>query len=80
AGRLLGGFLVAMPGAKTYRWIGLAMLPQAGVAMAMAFQAVSLYPELQDSLLPLVIAATVVFELVGPVATRMLLMRVPENS
>ena len=83
AGRLLGGLLAALrggDGAKTYRWIGLAMLPQAGVAMAMAFQAVSLYPELQGSLLPLVIAATVVFELVGPVVTRMLLLRVPAES
>jgi Kef-type K+ transport system membrane component KefB len=82
-GRLLGGFMAALrsgDSAGAYRWIGLAMLPQAGVAMAMAFQAVSLYPALQDSLLPLVIAATVVFELVGPVLTRMLLLRVPDNS
>ena len=82
-GRSLGGVLVGWTGgsdATVYRWMGAAMLPQAGVAMAMTFQAVSLYPELLQTLLPVVIAATVFFELVGPMVTHLVLLRLPKGS
>jgi hypothetical protein len=80
---LLAGVLVGWTGgndAAVYRWMGAAMLPQAGVAMAMTFQAVSLFPALLQTLLPMVIAATVFFELVGPIVTRMVLLRLPKGS
>jgi Kef-type K+ transport system membrane component KefB len=83
SGRVLAGVLIGWTGRSddaVYRWMGAAMLPQAGVAMAMSFQAVSLYPELLHSLLPMVIAATVFFELVGPIMTRLVLLRLPEGS
>jgi Kef-type K+ transport system membrane component KefB len=82
-GRLLGGLVVGWTGGanvSVYRWTGAAMLPQAGVAMAMTFQAVSIYPDLRNTLLPMVVAATVLFELVGPILTRMVLVRLPQNS
>lgn len=78
AGRLLGGSLAILPrglGNSDLAWIGAAMLPQAGVAMAMAFEASSLYPELVNTLLPVVIAATVLFELFGPIITERVLRR-----
>lgn len=83
SGRLLAGVLIGWTGRSddaVYRWMGAAMLPQAGVAMAMSFQAVSLYPQLLQTLLPMVIAATVFFELVGPIVTRMVLLRLPKGS
>lgn len=52
------------------RWVGLAMLPQAGAAMGMALVASSEFPEYRQILLPLVIGSTVLFELIGPVFTR----------
>jgi Kef-type K+ transport system membrane component KefB len=79
AGRVVGSgvsSLGAGSDAPLARAMGLAMLPQAGVAMAMAFQAGSLYPHLQDRLLPVVIAAMVLFELAGPVLTGRILARV----
>lgn len=83
AGRLLGGALAALPAwvdSGLSRWMGLALLPQAGVALAMAFVAVELYPGLEGQLLPVVIAATVLFELVGPLVSRAVLARsVPGN-
>lgn len=75
-GRVLGGWFAAAPAwteGGFSRWGGLAMLPQAGVALAMAFVAAGLYPELQETLLPVVISATVLFELVGPLAARAVL-------
>ncbi|TXS94161.1 cation:proton antiporter [Parahaliea maris] len=78
-GRVLGGWLAAVPAwtqGGFSRWGGLAMLPQAGVALAMAFVAAGLYPDLQETLLPVVISATVLFELAGPLAARAVLTRV----
>tara|TARA_R110000823_G_scaffold47903_7_gene121808 strand:+ start:12454 stop:13626 length:1173 start_codon:yes stop_codon:yes gene_type:complete len=77
-GRLAGSWVSSLGAgrdAPLARRMGLAMLPQAGVAMAMAFQASSLYPQLQDRLLPVVIAAMVLFELAGPVITGRVLTR-----
>jgi Kef-type K+ transport system membrane component KefB len=58
---------------KTTRWLGLALLPQAGVAVGMALVAISTFPEFGNVLLPIVIAATVVFEILGPIGTRLAL-------
>jgi Kef-type K+ transport system membrane component KefB len=79
-GRLLGGRLAALPAwtrTMPLQWMGLAMLPQAGVAMAMAIVAVQAVPEF-SVVLPVVIASTVLFELLGPVCTRIALIRVGE--
>ncbi len=72
-GRYLGGLLgawLAAPEPDGSRSLGLAMLPQAGVAMGMALIAAQSFPEHADQILPVVITAIVVFEIVGPVVTR----------
>lgn len=61
------------------RWMGLALMPQAGVALGMALIAGQRFPEAADTLLPVAIGATVVFELFGPVLTRMSLNRAGET-
>lgn len=78
--RVLGKVVGAFAGARfgkastsTGRWMGIALLPQAGVAMGMALLAVSASPDYRDVLLPVVIGATIVFEIVGPLGTRMAL-------
>lgn len=53
----------------TRRRLGLALLPQAGVAVGMALVAAEAFPEHSAAILTVTIAATVVFELIGPVAT-----------
>jgi Kef-type K+ transport system membrane component KefB len=72
-GRYLGGELgarLASPRPDGSRKLGLAMLPQAGVAMGMGLIAAQRFPEEADIILPVVIASIVVFEIVGPVMTR----------
>ena len=71
----LGGRLVKVS-STTRRWMGIALLPQAGVALGMALLAAQQFPELGDVIIPVVLAATVIFELLGPVATRSALIRV----
>ena len=77
-GKTLGAALGAgMSGAGSVvsRWMGIALLPQAGVAIGMALIASERFPAYQDVILPVVIGTTVLFELTGPVATRVALAR-----
>lgn len=64
--------------AQQANWLGAALLPQAGVAIGMCLVASQRLPDLADLLLPVVLAATVVFEIVGPALTRLSLLRVGE--
>jgi Kef-type K+ transport system membrane component KefB len=74
-GSRVGGWLTGTE-PKVRRWIGLALLPQAGVAVGMALLAGQRFPELRDVLLPVVLGSTVVFEILGPVLTRWTLAHV----
>jgi hypothetical protein len=56
--------------------MGIALLPQAGVAVGMALLAAQRFPALADRILPVILGSTVVFEVVGPVLTRYALTRV----
>jgi Kef-type K+ transport system membrane component KefB len=78
AGKLLGARIGAeLSGAddNTRRWMGCALLPQAGVAMGMALVASNQFPEYRQTLLTIVIASTVFFEIIGPIFTRLALSR-----
>jgi Kef-type K+ transport system membrane component KefB len=82
-GRLAGGWLGAKLGggdAAMRRWIGLAMMPQAGVAIGTALIAIQRFPERRDTILPVVVGAAVLFELLGPMLTKMALARVGEAT
>ena len=57
------------------RWLGIALLPQAGVALGLALLAEQQLPGTGADILAIVVGATVVFELVGPVGTRLALER-----
>lgn len=80
--RLSGGWLGAVaaraPGSHR-RWFGLALMPQAGVAIGMALVAGAHFPALQEPLLALVVGTTVIFELVGPPLTQLAIRAVGED-
>lgn len=77
-GSWIGGVLAGLPTLER-RWLGFGMLPQAGVALGLALLVEERFPEVGEEVLPIVVVSTVVFELVGPVLTRMAAQRVPEN-
>ena len=58
------------------RWMGMALWPQAGVALGMALLASHHLPEFKEVIMPVVIGSTIIFELIdkksseGPVMTR----------
>lgn len=77
-GKLLGGLLGAKAGKTsrvTQRWLGMAMMPQAGVAVGMALAASVAFPQHRQTLLSIVISTTIFFELIGPIFTRLALRR-----
>lgn len=76
-GTRLGGWLSGTEPA-TRHWMGLALLPQAGVAIGMALLAGQRFPEVRDLIMPVALGSTVIFELLGPVVTRRVLVRVGE--
>ncbi|MBE9516340.1 MAG: cation:proton antiporter, partial [Proteobacteria bacterium] len=59
----------------TKSWMGVALLPQAGVAIGMALVASNRFPEYRQLLLSVVVSSTVLFEIIGPVFTRLSLKR-----
>ncbi|MFO7777264.1 MAG: cation:proton antiporter [Nitriliruptoraceae bacterium] len=69
------GVTVVGGAASRARWLGVALLPQAGVALGLALLADQQLPEVGGDVLAIVVGATVVFELVGPLATRLALDR-----
>lgn len=78
-GGAVGGRLGRMP-TRQSGWLGLTLLPQAGVALGMTIVGVQRFPEIAGTVLPVVLAATVVFEMVGPFLTRAGLVAVGEAS
>jgi len=78
AGKLLGGYLGALgchADTTTRYWMGLALLPQAGVAIGMALVASSYFPEYKQTLLSVTIGSTVLFEMIGPIFTQLALQK-----
>jgi Kef-type K+ transport system membrane component KefB len=76
-GAQLGGRLSGAP-PRIYNWLGIAVLPQAGVALGLALAGAQAFPDLEDLILPTVLGTTVVFELIGPVAARFALRKAGE--
>lgn len=79
--RLLGGWTggtLANTPSLHRRWIGLALVPQAGVALGMALVAAHHFPALAKPLMAVTIGTTIIFELFGPILTQMALHRVKE--
>lgn len=81
AGRIVGGAIggrlsEAPPDVR--RWMGLALLPQAGLAIGMALLASQRFPAFEQIILPVVLGATVLFEIGGPVIARRILVTVGE--
>ena len=77
--RIVGGWIgsaLSKEQALHRRWIGLALTPQAGVAIGMALVAADHFPDHKQILLAVTIGATVVFEVVGPPLTQTALQRV----
>jgi Kef-type K+ transport system membrane component KefB len=77
AARCFGTYAGAWAGARltkaspmVRKWMGLCLFPQAGVSIGMALMASQRFPDLEQFLLPVILASTVLYELLAPVITR----------
>jgi Kef-type K+ transport system membrane component KefB len=83
--RLIGKIYGAKLGARishapklVERWIGLALAPQAGVALGIGLVAKTTFPEYGDYIFTIIAATTVIFELIGPLLTKISLQKAGE--
>ena len=53
--------------------IGWCLLPQAGVALGLALIVAEKYPEFGSRVLSIIVATTIIYEILGPVITRLAL-------
>ncbi|MCW9014067.1 MAG: cation:proton antiporter [Gammaproteobacteria bacterium] len=82
AGKITGarlGAIISGADQPVKNWMGLALLPQAGVAIGMALLAASKFPAYQQTLLSVIIGSTVLFEITGPVLARTALQKSQQN-
>jgi Kef-type K+ transport system membrane component KefB len=80
-GRISGSWIGASwAGCKNphYRWMGLSLLPHAGIPIGMTLLAAQHFPQHQELLLAVILGATVVFELIGPAITRHMIRQAGE--
>ncbi len=83
--RSIGKWSGAMMGAAAVhsdhavrRYLGLTLLPQAGVAIGMAQLVLARFPQFGSKINAVVLAATLIYELFGPVITKIALTRAGE--
>lgn len=77
-GRIIGGWVGGrMTGLRPVEqhWTGLSLLPQAGVAVGMGLLAAEAFPAQAEEILAVTIGATVLFEVIGPILTRLAFIR-----
>lgn len=77
--RIIGGWIGATLGGMPLnerRYVGIALLPQAGVAIGMALVAAQKFPEWSAQIMAITIGTTVLFEVIGPIATLIAIRKV----
>ena len=60
------------------KYLGFTLIPQAGVAIGLAATAMSVVPEYGTQIQTIILCGTVIYELIGPVATKMALRKAKE--
>ena len=73
-GKIGGAYLgskIAGAEADVQKHIGLTLIPQAGVAIGLSLAAVRILPEFGEQIRVVILSATLIYELAGPVITRL---------
>ena len=81
AGKYLGAFVgahITHFDKNVQKYLGIALLPQAGVAIGMTSIVAQRLPQYSDEIRAVVLCATLIYELVGPVLTKIALTRAGE--
>lgn len=76
-GAWMGGKLSHAP-EKVCKYLGPTLLPQAGVAIGLTFLAQQVVPEYADVIRAIILSGTLIYELLGPVLTKVTLVKAGE--
>ena len=60
------------------KYLGYTLIPQAGVAIGLASTAMSVVPEYGAMIQTIILCGTVIYELIGPIATKLALSKAKE--
>ena len=77
AGAYLGATITKSP-ETVKKWLGLALIPQAGVAIGLTIVAGNVVPQYANEIRAVVLCATLIYELVGPAITKLALKKAGE--
>lgn len=78
-GASLGGYL-SRATSSVRKYLGFGLVPQAGVALGVALIAKMEFPEVGSVLFTVIVATTIVYEIIGPFCTKFVLTRAGEIS
>ena len=76
-GSALGG-LLSNADANVKKYLGIGLIPQAGVAIGLAMMCSSVVPDYSGQIMAIVICGTIIYELVGPIMTKIMLTSIGE--
>ena len=77
-GKYMGAYLgasLAQSSSAVRKWLGLALMPQAGIAIGLAIITSHQFPQFGSIIVNIVIGSSIVYELVGPALTELALSR-----
>lgn len=80
-GKTLGAYIgarITNSSEMVQKYLGITLLPQAGVAIGLSMIAQSVMPELGSTIRTIILASTVIYELIGPVAAKTALIKAGE--
>ena len=81
AGKMLGAYIAGVTISaeeKLKKYLGLGLAPQAGVALGLALIAKEQFPQIGTFILSTIIVTTVIYELIGPILTKIALEKAGE--
>ena len=81
AGKVLGGRLGASAAGATpltQRYLGYGLVPQASMAIGLAYVVQTKFPDIAGPIVPITLGAIVIFEAVGPILTRQAIVKANE--
>ena len=83
AGKMLGSFTgakLSKADKSVQKYLGFTLIPQAGVAIGLATTAMSIVPDYGPKIRTIILCGTVIYELTGPVITKLALKKAGEIS
>lgn len=83
--RVIGKMSGAFIGAKlshapsvVQKYLGIGLIPQAGVAIGLAMMCGSVVPQYSKQITAIVVCGTIIYELIGPILTKIMLVKIGE--